>query len=165
MDEKIQFLAFDRTAPSRPMLSGVPRHQDHRCVRHGGTNIYAAPDIAAGHAIADLSAGHHAREFRRILDLIDRSVPDELAVHVVLYNVATHRTAANQRWLQRHPCFTIHFIPTDRYLVENRFAELTSMRLWYGAHHSVADVTSAVGCWGADWDEGPRSFVRHKTAY
>ena len=55
--------------------------------------------------IADLTPRHRAREFRRFLDLIDEQVPDELAVHVVLDNVATHRTAEIQRWLQRHPRF------------------------------------------------------------
>ena len=72
-----------------------------------------------GHAIAELSPQHHAREFRIILDLIDRSVPDDVAMHVVLYSVSTHRTAAIQRWLQRRPRFTLHFIPTDKDLVES----------------------------------------------
>ena len=40
---------------------------------------------------------HRAREFQRFLTLIARSVPGELAVHIVLDNVATHRTPAIQR--------------------------------------------------------------------
>ena len=62
--------------------------------------------------IADLTPRHRACGFRRFLDMIDAQVPDELAMHVVLDNVATHRTAGLQRWLQRHPRFTFHFTPT-----------------------------------------------------
>ncbi len=49
-------------------------------------------------------------------------------------------------------------------LVERWFAELTSKWLPRGAHRSVADLTSAVERWVADWNENPRPFVWHKTA-
>ena len=117
--------------------------------------------------IADLTPRHRAREFRRFLDLIDEQVPDELAVHVVLDNVSTHRTAEIQRWLQRHPRFTFHFTPTYSSwmnLVERWLAELTTKWLRRGAHRSVADLTDAVERWIADWNENPRPFVWHKTA-
>ena len=79
-------------------------------------------------------------------------------MHVVLDNVATHRTAEIQRWLQRHPRFSFHFTPTySSCLVE----QLTTKWLRRGAHRSVADLTRAVErC--DDWNEHPR--VWHKTA-
>ena len=117
--------------------------------------------------IADLTPRHRARGFRRFLDLIDAQVPDELAVHVVLDTVATHRTAGLQRWLQRHPRFTFHFTPTYSSwmnLVERWFAELTAKWVRRGAHRSVDDLTSTVERWVDDWNENPRPFVWHKTA-
>ena len=42
MDEQTQIQALDRSAPTRPMLPGVPRRQTHGYVRHGATNLYAA---------------------------------------------------------------------------------------------------------------------------
>ena len=33
-------------------------------------------------------------------------------VHVVLDNSSTHKTPSIQRWLLRHPRFTLHFTPT-----------------------------------------------------
>ncbi len=110
------------------------------------TNLYAALNIASGHVITDLTPRHRAREFRRFLDLIDAQVPDELAVHVVLDNVATHRTAEIQPWLQRHRRFTFHFTPTYSSwmtLVERWFAELTTKWLRRGTHRSVADLNDA----------------------
>jgi len=36
---------------------------------------YAALDVASGKVISDLTGRHRAEEFRRFLNLIDRSVP------------------------------------------------------------------------------------------
>ena len=72
---------------------------------------------------------HRAEEFRRFLNLIDASVPAHLDVHVVLDNSSTHKTPSIQRWLLRHPRFTLHFTPTYSSwlnLVERWFAELTT---------------------------------------
>lgn len=79
--------------------------------------------------IADLTPRHRARAFRRFLNLIGEEVPDELALHVLLDNVATHSTAGVQRWLQRYPRFRFHFTQTYSSwmnLVERCLAELTT---------------------------------------
>ena len=167
VDEKIQVQALDRTAPMLPMMPNVPARQTHDYIRHGMTNLYAALDVASGHVITEMTPRHRAREFQRFLTLIDRSVPRELAVHVVLDNVSTHRTPAIQRWLQRHPRFTFHFTPTYSSwmnLVERWFAELTSKWLRRGTHHSVPDLIRSVEMWVASWNENPRPFIWHKTA-
>ncbi len=150
------------TAPLRRgrCCPAAPLRQTHGYVRHGATNLYAALDIVSRHVIADLTPRHRAREFRRCLDLIDEQVPDELAVHVVLDNVATHRTAEIQRWLQRHPRFRFHFTPTSwMNLVERWFAELTTKWLRRGAHCRVSDLTGDIERWVAGWNEHPRPFV------
>ena len=108
--------------------------------------------MASGHVIADMTPRHRAREFRRFLDLIDEQVPDELDVHVVLDNVATHRTAEIQRWLLGHPRFQSHFTPTYSSwmnLIERWFSELTTKWPRSGAHRSVAELTCAVEHWVA----------------
>ena len=45
---------------------------------------------------------------------IDREVPAELDVHLVLDNSSTHKTPAIQRWLAAHPRFVLHFTPDHR---------------------------------------------------
>ncbi len=167
VDEKTQVQALDRTAPMLPMMPNVPARRTHDYIRHGTTNLYAALDVASGHVITEMTPRHRAREFQRFLTLIDQSVPRELAVHVVLDNVSTHRTPAIQRWLQRHPRFTFHFTPTYSSwmnLVERWFAELTSKWLRRGTHHSVPDLIRSVEMWVASWNENPRPFIWHKTA-
>ena len=112
VDEKTQVQALDRTAPVFPMRPGVPERQTHDYVRHGTTNLYAALDVASGKVIADLTERHRADEFGRFLNLINRSVPADLDVHVIVDNSSTHKTPEIQRWLVRHPRFQLHFTPT-----------------------------------------------------
>ena len=112
VDEKTQVQALDRTAPVLPLMPGVPERRTHDYKRNGTTNLYAALDVASGQVITNMTARHRAEEFRRFLNIIDKSVPEHLDVHILLDNVSTHKTPSIQRWLQRHPRFTFHFTPT-----------------------------------------------------
>jgi transposase len=167
VDEKTQVQALDRTAPILPLIPGTPERRTHDYKRNGTTNLYAALDVASGHVIADMTARHRAEEFQRFLNLIDRSVPAHLNVHVVLDNQSTHKTPSIQRWLLRHPRFTLHFTPTYSSwlnLVERWFAELTTKWIKRGTHHSVKDLTASIRTWITNWNEQPKPFVWHKTA-
>jgi transposase len=167
VDEKAQIQALDRSAPVLPLMPGVPARQTHDYVRHGTTNLYAALDVASGQVISEMTPRHRAEEFRRFLNLIDRSVPADLDVHVVLDNSSTHKTPSIQRWLVLHPRFTFHFTPTYSSwlnLVERWFAELTAKWIKRGSHRSVRDLVASIRTWIANWNDGPKPFVWHKTA-
>ncbi len=167
VDEKTQVQALDRSAPILPLLPGTPARQTHDYKRNGTTNLYAALDVASGQVIADLTPRHRAEEFRRFLNLIDRNVPEHLDVHVVVDNSSTHKTPSIQRWLVRHPRFTLHFTPTYSSwlnLVERWFAELTTKWLKRSAHRSVKDLVASIRTWITNWNDDPKPFVWHKTA-
>ena len=167
VDEKSQIQALDRSAPVLPLMPGVPARQTHDYVRNGTTNLYAALDLASGRVLAEMTPRHRAEEFRRFLNLIDASVPAHLDVHVVLDNSSTHKTASIQRWLKRHPRFTLHFTPTySSWLnpVERWFAELTTKWIKRGTHHSVRDLVASIRSWITDWNDNPKPFIWHKTA-
>jgi transposase len=167
VDEKSQVQALDRSAPVLPLMPGVPERRTHDYVRHGTTNLYAALDVASGQVIADMTPRHRAEEFRRFLNLVERSVPAHLDVHVVLDNSRTHKTPSIQRWLARHPRFTLHFTPTYSSwlnLVERWFAELTTKWLKRSAHRSVRDLVASIRTWIANWNEEPKPYVWHKSA-
>lgn len=166
VDEKSQIQALDRSAPVLPLMPGVPERRTHDYVRYGTTNLYAALDVASGKVIAEMTPRHRAEEFRRFLNLIDASVPAHLDVHVVLDNSSTHKTPSIQRWLVRHPRFTLHFTPTYSSwlnLVERWFAELTARKLRRGVHRSVRELNADIRDWLAHWNEDPRPFVWTKT--
>jgi len=167
VDEKSQIQALDRSTPVLPLMPGVAERRSHDYVRYGTTNLYAALDVASGQVIAEMTPRHRAEEFRRFLNLIDDSVPAHLDVHVVLDNSSTHKTPSIQRWLVRHPRFTLHFTPTYSSwlnLVERWFAELTTKWIKRGAHRSVRDLVASIRTWIANWNDNPKPYVWHKTA-
>jgi transposase len=167
VDEKSQIQALDRSAPVLPLMPGVPERRTHDYVRHGTTNLYAALDLASGKVIAVLTPRHRAEEFGRFLNLIHKNVPAELDVHVIVDNSSTHKTPAIQRWLLRHPRFTLHFTPTYSSwlnLVERWFAELTTKWLKRAAHGSTRELVASIKTWIQRWNDEPRPFVWHKTA-
>lgn len=167
VDEKDQTQALDRTAPSLPLLPGVPEPRTHDYRRFGTANLYAALNLASGQLIADLSARHRAAEFIRFLRLIDREVPPEVGVHVVIDNSSTRKTPAGRRWLLRHPRFILHFPPTRSSwlnLVERWFGELASKWIRRDTHRSVRELTASIRTWIATWNDEPRPYVWHKTA-
>jgi len=167
VDEKSQIQALDRTAPVLPLLPGTPERRTHDYVRNGTTNLYAALDVASGQVINDMTPRHRAEEFRRFLNLIDSSVPEGLAVHVVLDNSSTHKAPTIQRWLVRHPRFTFHFTPTYSSwlnLVERWFAELTTKWIKRGSHRSVRELVASIRTWITNWNDDPKPYVWHKSA-
>jgi transposase len=167
VDEKAQIQALDRSAPVLPLLRGVVERRSHDYVRNGTTNLYAALDLASGKVIAEMTPRHRAEEFRRFLNLIDKSVPAHLDVHLVLDNSSTHKTPSIQRWLVRHPRFRLHFTPTYSSwlnLVERWFAELTTKWIKRGTHRSVRDLVASIRTWIANWNDDPKPYVWHKTA-
>ena len=167
VDEKSQIQALERSAPILPLMPGVPERQTHDCVRNGTTNLDAALDTASGKVIAEMTPRHRAEEFRKFLNLIERSVPEGLAVHVVLDNSSTHKTPQIRRWLKGHPRFTFHFTPTYSSwlnLVERWFAELTTKWLRRGAHRSVRELVASIRTWIENWNDEPRPYVWHKDA-
>jgi len=167
VDEKSQIQALDRSAPILPMLPGVPERATHDYRRAGTSSLYAALDITTGKVIGSLHARHRAIEFKKFLQTLDREVPTELEVHLVLDNSSTHKTPAIQRWLTAHPRFVLHFTPTSSSwlnLVERWFAELTTKKLRRGAHRSVRQLNADIRAWIETWNDNPRPFVWTKTA-
>jgi len=167
VDEKSQIQALDRTAPILPMLPGTPERATHDYKRHGTSSLYAALDITTGKVIGSLHGRHRAIEFKKFLQTIDREVPDDLDVHLILDNASTHKTPAIKKWLTTHPRFVVHFTPTSSSwlnLVERWFGELTTKKLRRATHRSVRDLNADIRAWITTWNDDPKPFVWTKTA-
>jgi transposase len=167
VDEKSQVQALDRSAPVLPMMPADPARQTHDYLRHGTTSLFAALDVASGRVYSSLHRQHRAVEFRKFLNQLDREVPAQQQVHLILDNYATHKTPEIRRWLARHPRFHLHFTPTSSSwlnLVERFFAELTIRLLRRGVHHSVTDLETDIRAWIDTWNNDPRPYVWTKTA-
>lgn len=167
VDEKPQIQALNRTAPTLPMLPTTPARATHDYQRNGTVDLFAALEIASGKVITDLRARHTTDDFIAFLNTINRNVPKELDVHVVLDNLSTHKTPKVQKWLLRHRRFHFHFTPTYgswMNLVERWFSALTTKKLQRSAHTSVKALTADIEAWTEHWNDNPKPFVWHKTA-
>jgi transposase len=167
VDEKSQIQALNRTQPIFPLTRGTPERRSHDYERHGTISLFAALNLATGKVIGSLHARHRAIEFKKFLVRIDDEVPAELDVHLVLDNYGTHKTPAIKAWLERHPRFHLHFVPTSSSwlnLVERWFGELTMKKIRRGTHRSVRQLASDIKEWIEHWNEDPRPYVWVKTA-
>ena len=136
-------------------------------MRHGTVDLYAALNVGTGEVVTRTDKRHRSIEFRKFLDLVADQVPAGLDVHVVLDNASTHKTAAVEKWLKRHPNWEFHFTPTSSSwlnLVERWFSELTTKKLRRSTHTSVRALTDDIVAWADAWNTNPRPFVWRKTA-
>lgn len=108
--------------------------------------------------IGSLHRRHRAAEFKKFLAKIDKEVPADLQVHLILDNYATHKTPDVKKWLLAHPRFQLHFTPTSASwlnLVERWFAELTQKKLKNAASTAPSSHSNATS--GPGWPTGTSS--------
>jgi DDE superfamily endonuclease len=115
VDEKSQIQAWDRTAPILPLRPGLPERQTHDYKRYGTTTLFAAFNILNGKVIGSCQLHHRAREFVRFLNQLEKELPPEEEVHLIMDNYSTHKSAVVQRWLKpkKRRRFQFHFTPTS----------------------------------------------------
>ena len=167
VDEKSQIQALDRSRPLLPMRPGQVERRTHDYMRHGTTTLFAALDIATGKVIGQCFPRHRAREFLSFLRTLETQVPDDLDVHLVMDNYATHKTPAVQRWLARHPRWHVHFTPTGASWlnqVERFFALLTEKQIRRGVHRSTRELEHAIRHYIDTVNADPRPFRWTKSA-
>ena len=167
VDEKSQIQALDRTQRSLPLNYGTPETRTHDYRRHGTTTLFAALDVATGKVIGKIKRRHRSIDFISFLRHIDRVVPDDLEIHMILDNYGTHKTPKVKQWLLRHPRFHCHFTPTYSSwinLVERFFASLTEHQLRRGSHRSVVALEKAIRGYLEIHNEQPKPFRWTKSA-
>jgi transposase len=169
VDEKSQIQALDRTAPILPLRPGLPERQTHDYKRHGTTTLFAAFNILNGKVISSCLPRHRAKEFVRFLNQVEKEVPPDQDVHLVMDNYSTHKSAVVQRWLKpkKRRRFHFHFTPTSSSWlnqVERLFGLITDRMIRRGTFHCVDELERAIYEWLAHWNNQPRPFVWKTTA-
>tara|TARA_R110002167_G_scaffold230970_1_gene436155 strand:+ start:133 stop:1191 length:1059 start_codon:yes stop_codon:yes gene_type:complete len=163
IDEKSQIQALERTQPGLPMKKGRAGTMTHDYKRHGTTTLFAALNVLDGTVIGQNMQRHRHQEFIRFLNRIEREVPADKAIHVILDNYAAHKKDKVRAWLDRHPRWTFHFTPTScswLNAVEGFFAKLTRRRLKYGVFYSVVDLQTAINRFIREYNaDDPKPFI------
>src|SRR5271165_1554666 len=169
VDEKTQIQALDRTAPILPLRPGLPQRQTHDYQRHGTTTLFAAFNILNGKVIGSCRPRHRSQEFIRFLHQLEREIPPDQDVHLVMDKYSTHKSAAVQRWLKpkKRRRFHFHFTPTSSSWlnqVERLFGLITDKMIRRGTFHCVDELEHAIYQWLVNWNNEPRPFVWKATA-
>lgn len=167
VDEKSQVQALDRTQPVLPMGFGYVEGITHDYVRHGTTTLFAAIDIATGQVLARCRHRHRHKEYLDFLKHLDANVPQDLDIHLVVDNYATHKHARVKRWLAAHPRYQVHYTPTySSWLnqVEIWFNIIAQRAIRRGTFRSVKDLVSKIDHFVQHYNKNARPFVWTATA-
>jgi len=162
VDEKSQVQALDRTRPVLPLRPGLAERQTHDYIRHGTTSLFAALEVATGQVMGKCQRRHRAQEFLKFLEEVDRHLPTERQVHLVMDNYGTHKTPKVKRWFARRPRYHLHFTPTSASWlnqVERFFAEITRRRIRRGTFTHVRELEQAIHDYLAHHNRDSKPFV------
>ncbi len=105
-------------------------------------------------------------EVLRFLREVERQVPKDQEIHIVLDNYATHKHEKVLGWIERNKRVFLHFTPTSASwvnLVERFFAMLTDKRIRRGVFTSVPHLEECLREYVDSYNENPRPFVWTKS--
>jgi transposase len=162
VDEKSQIQALDRTQPGLPLKRGRGSTITHDYKRNGTTTLFAALNVLDGTVIGRNMQRHRHQEFIRFLNAVEAAVPQDKQVHAILDNYAAHKHPKVRAWLDRHPRWTFHFVPTScswLNAVEGFFAKLSKRRLRRGVFHSIVDLQAAINRFVREHNTEPKPFT------
>lgn len=171
VDEKSQCQALERTQPMLPMGLGYVEGVTHDYVRHGTTTLFAALDIANGTVLTQTKSRRRHQEFLSFLRHIDKNVPEEMYLRVVLDNYATHKHPKVKTLLLHyslhHPRYHLHFTPTySSWLnqVERWFGLITQRAIRRGSFKSVKELVQKIDQFVTAYNENCKPFMWQATA-
>ncbi|MFO8058579.1 MAG: IS630 family transposase [bacterium] len=167
VDEKSQIQALDRTQPVLPMGLGYVEGVTHDYIRHGTTTLFAALDVATGQVITQCKKRHRHQEFLSFLRHLDKNVPENLDLHLVVDNYSTHKHPKVKRWLAMRPRYHIHYTPTySSWLnqVERWFGIITQRAIRRGTFRSVHELVEKVDHFVQNYNKNSRPFIWTATA-
>ena len=90
-DEKSSVQALDRTQPGLPLKKGRCGTMTHDYKRHGTTSLFVALDVASGEVIGETYKRHRHQEVLKFLRRVEKAVPKDQEIHIILDNYATHK--------------------------------------------------------------------------
>ena len=166
-DEKSQTQALDRTQPGLPMKKGRGGTMTHDYKRHGTTTLFAALEVASGKVIGrTYYRKHRHQEVLRFLREVDKAVPADQEIHIVLDNYAIHKHEKVLNWIERKKRIFLHFTPTSASwanLVERFFATLTDKQIRRGVFTSVPHLEKCLREYLKRHNENPQPLVWTKS--
>lgn len=112
VDEKTAIQALDRLDPVLPMSPGRAERHGFEYYRHGTLSLYAALEPRTGKVVGRTAARHTSAEFVQFLTTVVATQSPRREIHIILDNLAAHKTKQVQAFLAAHPRVRLHFTPT-----------------------------------------------------
>src|SRR5215217_9445128 len=124
VDEKTAIQALDRIDPRLPLSPGRAERHGFEYYRHGTLSLYAALNTRTGEVLGSAVPRHTSQAFVEFLGDIVTAHPRR-PIHVIVDNLAAHKTKAVQAFIAAHPQVQLHFTPTYA-------SWLNQVELWFG---------------------------------
>jgi putative transposase len=162
VDEKSQVQALERTQPLLPIGLGYVEGVTHDYYRHDTTTLFAALNLLDGSAISQCKPRHRHQEFLAFLNHLDHNVPEDLEVHLIADNYATHKHPRVKAWLAHRPRYPMHYAPTyASWLnqVERWCALITQQAIRRGSFRSVRELVHQIDQYVTHHNARSRPFV------
>jgi len=167
VDEKRQIQALERTQPVLPRGMGYVEGVTHDYVRHGTTTLFAALDIASGKVITQCKPRHRHQEFLAFLKHLDKNVPPDLDLHLIVDNYGTHKHPKVKQWLATRPRYHMHYTPTYAswiHQVEIWFNLITQQAIRRGSFRKVKELVVNIKRFVKAYNPKAKPFVWTATA-
>jgi len=159
LDEKTAIQALDRLDPVLPLSPGRAERHGFEYRRHGTLSLYAAFNTRTGEVIGQTAPRHTSDDFLAFLTQVVDVQPRRREIHIILDNLATHKTQKVRTFLATHPRVHLHFTPTySSWLnqVELWFAKIERDILGRGIFTSVADLRRKILRYIRRYNDAPK---------
>jgi transposase len=159
VDEKTAIQALDRLDPVLPLSPGRAERHGFEYYRHGTLSLFAALDTRSGEVLGQTVPRHTSAAFVEFLTEIVGREPAGREIHVILDNLATHKTVAVRTFLIAHPQVHLHFTPTySSWLnqVELWFSKIERDLLARGIFTSVPDLARKIRRYIKHYNQNPK---------
>jgi transposase len=158
-DEKTAIQALDRLDPVLPLSPGRAERHGFEYYRHGTLSLYAALNTGSGEIVGQTVPRHTSAAFVEFLGDIVASQPRRREIHVIVDNLAAHKTKGVQAFLETHPRLHLHFTPTyASWLnqVELWFAKIEHDLLARGIFTSLPDLARKIRRYITRYNQDPK---------
>jgi transposase len=158
-DEKTAIQALDRLDPVLPLSPGRAERHGFEYYRHGTLSLYAALNTRSREIVGQTVPRHTSAAFVDFLHDIVASQPRRREIHVIVDNLAAHKTKGVQAFLQAQPRLHLHCTPTyASWLnqVELWFAKIERDLLARGIFTSLPDLARKIRRYITRYNQDPK---------
>lgn len=176
VDEKTGIGIHTPTAPGQPVAPDQLARREFEYVRHGTADLLAAFALLTGLVYGIVRPRHRSAEFIELLRLLDRLVPKDQVIHLILDPVKLHRSAEVAVYVAYRPWrFRFHWLPVHGSwlsFIEAWFAILSRKCLergeWADFDVAAAEILAFIATYDAHqahpftWRKGIKFYQRLK---